>query len=134
MIKELKELIEREKYVIVDLHLKKTVRAVKDSCKIGPKGEPVSYKLERHFNSPFDFSVEFKPNQTGRYRVDVENVGIPINNSPFFVNVFDPSAALIKSRPNSFIVGYDNIIERILFILIQNFCFLLIYILLNLSS
>ncbi len=35
VIKDLKELINDDKYVIVDLNLKKTIKAIKGSCKIG---------------------------------------------------------------------------------------------------
>ena len=111
IIKELRHLIDRDKYIIIDLNLKKTVKALKGSCKFGPKGEHIGYKIEKQANSNYDYAVEFKPTCCGRYRVDIENFNEPINRSPFFISVYDPQAAFVKVRPNNLIIGCENIIE-----------------------
>jgi hypothetical protein len=111
VIKELKELINQDKYVIVDLNLKKTIKAIKGSYKIGPKGENIGYKLEKIQNGSNDYLLEFKPNLLGRYRIEIESHHSSVYGSPFFVNVFDPLAAFVKSRPNCLLIGSDNLIE-----------------------
>lgn len=67
--------------------------------------------LTKQINKPFDYLGEFKPLSIGRYRIDVENFNIPINNSPFFINVFDPNLIKIVNVPSSVNIGDENIIE-----------------------
>lgn len=68
----------------------------------------------KQINKPFDYLGEFRPTTIGRYRIDVDNYNIPINNSPFFINVYDPSLIEIVYMPQNFIVGNENCIEGIL--------------------
>lgn len=67
--------------------------------------------LTKQINKPFDYLGEFKLSSIGRYRIDVENFNIPINNSPFFFDAFDPSLIKIVSVPSSVNVGDEHVIE-----------------------
>lgn len=40
---------------------------------------------------------------------------MPINNSPYFINVYDPQSAEIIRKPDHFKVGTENLIEGNLF-------------------
>ncbi|RNA20284.1 Filamin/ABP280 repeat containing protein [Brachionus plicatilis] len=111
VLKILKNIIENKKFVIIDLSLNKTIKALTNSFKFGAKGENVGFKLTKQTNMPFDYLGEFEPSAIGRYRIDVENFNIPINNSPFFINVFDPNLIKIEHIPSTINVGDENFIE-----------------------
>lgn len=67
--------------------------------------------MTKQINKSFDYLGEFKPSSIGRYRIDVENFNIPIKNSPFFINAFDPDLIKIVNIPLSVNVGDENVIE-----------------------
>jgi hypothetical protein len=71
----------------------------------------VNFKLEKKFNKTCYYLGEFKPQSVGRYRIDITNLNVPINNSPYFINVYDPQSIEIIKRPDEFIVGNDNLID-----------------------
>ena len=75
----------------------------------GPKNENVRFKLEK--KSDELYSLEFKPNLIGKYRVDIENFNKPILNSPCFVDAFDPNQVVITKPSDSFLVGTENFID-----------------------
>ncbi len=113
ILRTLNELIETERFAIVDLNLNKTIRAVKNSIKFGARGENVGFKLEKltSADKPYDFLGEFRPTTLGRYRIDIENFNKPIANSPYFINVYDPNLVEIVRMPQTFIVGNEHLIE-----------------------
>jgi hypothetical protein len=78
-------------------------------CLKGPKNENVRFKLEK--KSDELYSLEFKPNLIGKYRVDIENFNKPILNSPCFVDAFDPNQVVITKPTESFIVGTENFFD-----------------------
>ena len=71
----------------------------------------MNFKLEKKFNKTCYYLGEFKPQSVGRYRIDITNLNVPINNSPYFINVYDPQSIEIIKRPDEFIVGNDNLID-----------------------
>jgi hypothetical protein len=109
LLRELKTIIDNEKYVIIDLSIQKTIKAVKDSLKFGPKNENVRFKLEK--KSDELFTLEFKPNLVGKYRVDIENFKKPILNSPCFIDAYDPNQVVIEKTFETFLVGTENFID-----------------------
>ncbi|CAF0722239.1 unnamed protein product [Brachionus calyciflorus] len=111
LIEDLKKIIETEKFLIIDQSLNKTIRALKNSFKFGSKGENVGFKLMKQVNKNFDYLGEFKPSTIGRYRIDVENCNFPIQNSPFFINVYNPSLVEIVEMPRNFLIGSESKIE-----------------------
>lgn len=120
LIDELRDIIETDKFTIIDLGIHKTVRAMKGSLKHGPFGENIAFKLDKPSSvasslsssgSSYEYVGEFKANSIGRYRIDVENAHTKILNSPYFVNVYDPSAYEFIKKPDNFILGAENLIE-----------------------
>jgi hypothetical protein len=124
LIDDLKDIIESEKFTIIDLSIHKTVRALKGSLRYGPFGESVNVKLEKtpqvadtpsktniSSSSSSEYLGEFKASSIGRYRIDVENFGLKILNSPYFINVYDPSCCEFIKKPDNFILGTENLIE-----------------------
>ena len=118
LLEELGTIIDNEKFVIIDLSVHKTVKAIKGSLKCGPKGENISYKLERKNPTRLEkygfYAGEFLTHSIGRYRIDISNFNVPIKNSPLFVNVFNSKLVEIMKKPDELLIGSDNLIEGIL--------------------
>jgi hypothetical protein len=114
VLRSLRELIETERFAVVDASAGRTIRAVKGSVKFGARGENVGFKLEKVPTSgtAYDYVAEFRPAALGRYRVDIENFNKPLVNSPFFINVYDPCLVELLRIPETFIVGNEHLIER----------------------
>lgn len=106
LIADLRDIVDSDKFTIIDLGMHKTVRAVKGSLWSTPRGEPV-HNITTTKKHPTLFDFEFTPTSIGRYRVDFDSP-----QSPYFINVYEPSSAVIMPRrPENFIVGNENIIE-----------------------
>lgn len=74
-----------------------------------PKGQIADFKIKK---KDFDLSeVEFVTKDIGTYRIDFEENNIKINNSPCFINVYDPSLAVIESKPENLVVSANNYIK-----------------------
>lgn len=119
LIDELRDIVESDKFTIIDLSVHKTVRAVKGSLRCGPRGEPVSgvsmAKTSSASETGARFAIEFKPTQVGRYRIDLIDSNLADKRDrqlpPYFLSVYDPTAYQIVRQPSSFIIGAENIIE-----------------------
>lgn len=109
ILKDLKSIIDNDKYVIIDLSIHKTIKAVKESLRFGPRNDNVRFKLEKKTSEVY--SLEFKPSLIGKYRVDIENFNKPILNSPCFIEAYDPNQVLIEKPADSFLAGIDNFIN-----------------------
>lgn len=106
LLRDLKDIIDNEKYVIIDIGLKQTIMAVPYSLVFMPKGRHIDFNLKK---KDCDMSlVEFKPPAVGKYRVDFEHINKSITNSPCFINVYDTNLAEIIYRPEFLIVGTEN--------------------------
>lgn len=120
LITDLRDIVESDKFTIIDLSIHKTVRAVKGSLKCGPRGEPVSgvsmAKTSAASEPGARFAIEFNPTCVGRYRIDLTDSSDKRDRqlAPYFINVYDPNAFQFTRRPSSFIIGTENIIEGIL--------------------
>lgn len=143
LIADLREIVESDKFTIIDLSIHKTVRAVKGSLRCGPRGEQLSGVSMAKTSSANEtrtarFAIEFKPTAVGRYRIDLtDSHGVEKRRDrqlpPFFVNVYDPTAFQIVRRPENLVIGTENIIEGKSIRLLLVFCLILIYILFNSS-
>jgi hypothetical protein len=108
LLKELGEIIDDHKYVIIDLNINKTIEAIKGSLLVGPIGESVECKVVKINDT---YNVECLPTSTGLHRIDIDFKNRPIGGSPFFFNVFDPKNVEIIYFPENFILGSENSIE-----------------------
>lgn len=109
LLSELKKIIDNKKYIIIDIALNKTITAVQNSLTYALKGQIVDFRIKK---KDYDLSeVEFITKEIGTYRVDFEENNIKINNSPCFINIYDPSKASIKSKPENLIVSANNYIN-----------------------
>ncbi len=107
LLHDLKEIIDNEKYVIIDIGMQKTIMAVPHSLSFTPKGTITEYSLK---NLPCDLSsAEFRLNTVGSYRVDFEQANSKlIENSPCYLNVYDASRAVVVRRPERLVIGTEN--------------------------
>ncbi len=107
LLHDLKEIIDNEKYVIIDISKQKTIMAVPHSLSYIPKGSLTEYTLKK---ISCDLSlVEFRLNAVGNYRVDFENFSKKmIQNSPCYLNVYDSSKAVILHLPERLFIGTEN--------------------------
>lgn len=122
LISDLRDIVESDKFTIIDLSIHKTVRAVKGSLRAGPRGEQLS-GVSMAKTSGVDetesarFAIEFKPTTVGCYRIDLAHSTAGEKRDrqlpPFFMNVYDPTAFQITRRPSSLVIGTENIIEGI---------------------
>lgn len=110
LLRELREIINNDKYVIIDIGLKKTIMAIPSTLEFQARGLPIEFELKK---KDFELSLlEFRPTHVGQFRLDFECFGKAITNSPCFVNVYDPDqAAKVMRKPFQLIVGTDNFIR-----------------------
>jgi hypothetical protein len=107
IIADLREIIENDKFTIIDLSVHKTVRAVRDSLRVSAKGDRINTTTVTKNSNGRRFDIEFIPTVVGRYRLDIDSVP----NAPYFINVFDPKGFKIVRRPDVLTLGTENIIE-----------------------
>lgn len=107
LLRELREIINNDKYIIIDIGLKKTIMAIPNTLEFQARGQPIDFELKK---KDFELSlVEFRPTHVGQFRLDFEFFGKAITNSPCFLNVYDPDqAAKMIRKPAQLIAGTDN--------------------------
>lgn len=124
LVSDLHDIVESDKFTIIDLSIHKTVRAVKGSLRCGPRGEQVSGVSMAKTSAASEtgiarFAIEFKPTCVGRYRIDLTDSTHADKRErqlpPYFINVYDPTAFQIVRRPANLVIGTENIIEGCLF-------------------
>jgi hypothetical protein len=94
---------------------------------VGSKGEPVNVKLFPQASG--DYTGEFTPTKIGKsepcerppppsyaspagqHRIDITFANLPVQGSPFFTEVYDPSQVRIGPLPRDMIAGTENIFE-----------------------
>lgn len=113
LLADLRDIVESDKFTIIDLSIHKTVRAVKGSLNYGVRGEAVSFKVEKVLTATASnvYTVEFRPSMVGRYRIDVENSEKKCQCSPYFLDVFNPKEFVLVRRPEICVTGTENLIE-----------------------
>ncbi|CAM4758481.1 unnamed protein product [Rotaria magnacalcarata] len=79
------------------------------SVVVGPKGEPVNVKLFPQASG--DYTGEFTPSKIGQHRIDITFANVPVQGSPFFTEVYDPSQVRIGPLPRDIIVDTENTFE-----------------------
>ncbi|CAF1609722.1 unnamed protein product [Rotaria sp. Silwood1] len=79
------------------------------SVVVGPKGEPVNVKLFPQASG--DYTGEFTPIKIGQHRIDITFANTPVQGSPFFTEVYDPSQVRIGPLPRDIIVNTENTFE-----------------------
>ena len=51
------------------------------------------------------------PHAPGQHRIDITFASLPVQGSPFFTEVYDPSQVRIGPLPRDMIVGAENVFE-----------------------
>ncbi|CAM4955218.1 unnamed protein product [Rotaria socialis] len=105
VINALRNLINKEAINLLDPN-RRLLHALGGSLVVGPKGEPVDVKLFPQANG--DYTGEFTPRKVGQYRIDITFANVPIQESPFFTEVYDPSQIRIGSLPKDVLAGVEN--------------------------
>ncbi|CAF5187759.1 unnamed protein product, partial [Rotaria magnacalcarata] len=105
VIDALSNLINKEAINLIDPN-RRLLHALGGSLVVGPTGEPIDVKLFPQTNG--DYMGEFTPRKVGQYRIDITCANVPIQESPFFTEVYDPSQIQIGPLPKDILAGVEN--------------------------
>ncbi|CAF3415563.1 unnamed protein product, partial [Rotaria sp. Silwood2] len=108
VINILRNLIDKQAINLIDPN-RSMLHAIGGSLVIGPKGEPIDVKLFSQANG--DYMGEFTPKKIGQHRIDITFAKIPIQGSPFFTEIYDPSKVHIGPLPKDILLGIENTLE-----------------------
>ncbi|CAF3716192.1 unnamed protein product [Rotaria sordida] len=108
VIQHLRHLINNQILNLLDLN-RCILNTIIGSVVVGPKGEPVNVKLFPQASG--DYTGEFTPTKIGQHRIDITFANTPIQGSPFFTEVYDPSQVRIGPLPRDIIVNTENTFE-----------------------
>ena len=61
---------------------------------LAPTGDTIPAKISQFGN---EFKVDYVSKQVGRHVIEVTYAGRPINGSPFYVDVYDPSKVTVDN-------------------------------------
>ncbi|CAF3681830.1 unnamed protein product [Rotaria sp. Silwood1] len=108
VINILRNLIDKQTIYLIDPN-RRILHTICGSLIIGPKGESVNVKLFPQANG--DYMGEFTPKKIGQHRIDITFGNMPIEGSPFFTEVYDPSQVHIGPLPKDILIGIENTLE-----------------------
>ncbi|CAF1633249.1 unnamed protein product, partial [Adineta ricciae] len=108
VIHHLRHLIDKQTLNLLDPN-RCVLNTIVGSVVVGPKGEPVNVKLFPQASG--DYIGEFTPAKIGQHRIDITFANVPVQGSPFFTEVYDPSQVRIGPLPRGIIAGTENTFE-----------------------
>ncbi|CAF1050339.1 unnamed protein product [Adineta ricciae] len=108
IINALRGLIDKQILNLFDPN-RRLLHAICGSLIVGPKGEAVSVKLFPQANG--DYMGEFTPKKVGQHRIDIVFGNVPIQGSPLFTEVYDPSQVRFSVIPKDIFVGVETTLE-----------------------
>ncbi|UJR31815.1 hypothetical protein I4U23_019292 [Adineta vaga] len=108
VIHHLRHLINKQTLNLLDPN-RCVLNTIIGSVVVGPKGEPVNVKLFPQASG--DYIGEFTPTKIGQHRIDITFANVPVQGSPFFTEVYDPSQVRIGPLPRDIIAATENTFE-----------------------
>ncbi|CAF0927406.1 unnamed protein product, partial [Didymodactylos carnosus] len=108
IIEVLRHLVDTNTLYLLDPS-RRPLNTLKGTVFVGPKGEQVQVKLFPQASG--DYSGEFTPTKVGQHRIDITFANVPLKGSPFFTEVYDPSAVKILNVSKEIFVGSETSFE-----------------------